>query len=361
LAQEPSIHLETLFTVDRQGFADPRGPWELHLPEDLGVHPQYQTESWHLTGNLETREGRVFGLLFTLFRFALMSDETPPRISKWAAREIYAGHLALTDVARDHFYVDQQISRAALGLSGAEASPLRVWLENWVLEADQDLAQKPSLSLKASTEDVQIELQLIGVKPPFMPGEATEGSEREGPAAPFRAFSLPRLAARGVIRTAEGAFPVGGLVWLERAWGKVPIPIGQLVFNRFLLQLDDGREFMGLQLRRRDGTGVPIDSGLIVEGNGTVRRLDRKEISIEALDYWASRIDQTRYPVRWRVHIPAEQTDLAIIPSRSDQEIALWPRYWAGSVRVAGTWQGDPLTGRGYVELMGYADPSARG
>jgi predicted secreted hydrolase len=361
LAEELPINLETLFTVDRKGFADPSGPWELCLPEDLGAHHEYQTESWHFTGNLETREGRAFGLLLTLFRIGLVSDEAPPRTSAWATREIYAGHLALTDVKRNRFYVDQRISRAALGLSGAKPHPLRVWLEDWVLEASQNSEQKPSLNLKASTEGVQIELQLREVKPPFMPRANTQGSEREGPTTPFRSFSLPRLLASGVIKTAEGAFPVEGLVWIERAWGKVPIPVGQLAFNRFLLQLDDGREFMGLQLRRRDGTGVPIDSGLIVEPEGTIRHVDRKELSIEALDYWSSRKDQTRYPVRWRVQIPTNLIDFVIIPSIPDQEIAFWPRYWAGSVRVVGTWKGKPLTGNGYVELMGYADSSPRG
>ncbi|HZA29301.1 MAG TPA: carotenoid 1,2-hydratase, partial [Gammaproteobacteria bacterium] len=194
--------------MDRKGFADPSGPWELCLPEDLGAHHEYQTESWHFTGNLETQEGRAFGLLLTLFRIGLVSDEAPPRTSAWATREIYAGHLALTDVKRNRFYVDQRISRAALGLSGAKSHPLRVWLEDWVLEASQNSEQKPSLNLKASTEGVQIELQLREVKPPFVPrANNIQGGEQEGPTAPFRSFSLPRLSASGVIKTAEGAFP----------------------------------------------------------------------------------------------------------------------------------------------------------
>lgn len=361
LAEELPINPEALFTADRQGFADPSGPWELHLPEDLGAHPEYQTESWHFTGNLETREGRAFSFLLTLFRIALTSDDAPPRASAWAAREIYAGHVALTDIKRHRFYADQRVSRAALGLSGARSRPIRVWLENWVLEAGLNLDQTPGLNLKASAEDVQIELQLRGVKPPLVRSANAQGSEGEGLPAPFRTFSLPRLAASGVINTGEGAFPVEGLVWLERVWGRIPQARGQLTFNRFLLQLDDGREFMGLKLRRRDGTGVPIDSGLLVEGNGTIRLLERKDLSIEVLDYWLSSKDQMRYPVRWRIQIPTERIDLAIVPTIMDQEIVFWPRYWAGSVRVAGTWEGHPLTGNGYVELMGYADTSPRG
>ncbi|MBI2822846.1 MAG: hypothetical protein HYX74_11545, partial [Acidobacteria bacterium] len=30
--------------------------------------------------------------------------------------------------------------------------------------------------------------------------------------------------------------------------------------------------------------------------------------------------------------------------------------YWEGAVEVAGTWMGKGVTGRGYVELTGYAE-----
>jgi predicted secreted hydrolase len=30
--------------------------------------------------------------------------------------------------------------------------------------------------------------------------------------------------------------------------------------------------------------------------------------------------------------------------------------YWEGAVEVRGTWRGRPVTGRGYVELTGYAE-----
>ncbi len=39
-------------------------------------------------------------------------------------------------------------------------------------------------------------------------------------------------------------------------------------------------------------------------------------------------------------------------PSREDVSF----RYWEGAVRVTGTGPAGPVTGRGYVELVGYAE-----
>jgi predicted secreted hydrolase len=52
--------------------------------------------------------------------------------------------------------------------------------------------------------------------------------------------------------------------------------------------------------------------------------------------------------------------ELVVTPLLSDQELDLAVRYWEGAVSLAGTAEGRPLGGVGYVELVGYADP-ARG
>ncbi|MGH7473178.1 MAG: lipocalin family protein [Candidatus Methylomirabilales bacterium] len=46
-------------------------------------------------------------------------------------------------------------------------------------------------------------------------------------------------------------------------------------------------------------------------------------------------------------------------PSLPDQELdtrkSTQVIYWEGSVNVTGTYEGNPVTGHGYVELTGYA------
>jgi predicted secreted hydrolase len=47
--------------------------------------------------------------------------------------------------------------------------------------------------------------------------------------------------------------------------------------------------------------------------------------------------------------------NLEIKPYLADQEMQVSYTYWEGAVEVDGTVKGDAISGRGYVELTGYA------
>src|SRR5690242_11430389 len=70
------------------GYARAVEPRAFHFPEDHGPHPEFRTEWWYWTGNLETEDGRAFGYQFTLFRSAL-APEAPQRASAWGTRQVY--------------------------------------------------------------------------------------------------------------------------------------------------------------------------------------------------------------------------------------------------------------------------------
>jgi predicted secreted hydrolase len=53
--------------------------------------------------------------------------------------------------------------------------------------------------------------------------------------------------------------------------------------------------------------------------------------------------------------VPALALDLEVRPVLADQELTGRPPYWEGAVDVSGTRGAKRLTGRGYVELVGYA------
>ena len=54
--------------------------------------------------------------------------------------------------------------------------------------------------------------------------------------------------------------------------------------------------------------------------------------------------------------MPTRRLALRIVPVIPDQELFTTVRYWEGAVDVEGEHDGRLLTGRGYVELTGYAD-----
>ena len=61
------------------------------------------------------------------------------------------------------------------------------------------------------------------------------------------------------------------------------------------------------------------------------------------------------YPAGWHIRVPALALDLTVRPVLADQELQTTPRYWEGAVDVSGERGGASLGGRGYVELVGYA------
>jgi predicted secreted hydrolase len=82
--------------------------------------------------------------------------------------------------------------------------------------------------------------------------------------------------------------------------------------------------------------------------------LKRQDVIIEATGRWQSPHTKIRYPSGWRLRIPGQQLAVEIVPLIDDQELNVSVRYWEGAVRIAGTKQGQPVSGRGYVELAGY-------
>ncbi|XXF77481.1 lipocalin-like domain-containing protein [Myxococcaceae bacterium GXIMD 01537] len=340
-----------------EGYARAFSPRAFHFPEDHGPHPGFRTEWWYWTGNLETSEGRRFGYQFTLFRSAL-APESAPRASAWATRQVYLGHFTVTDVEAGRFHAFERFSRSALGLAGASAQPLRVWLEDWEVRSAGE-APFP-LRLAASAPGVALELLLEEGKPPVLQGE--HGLSHKGP-EPGNAsyyYSLTRMPSRGTVTVDGRAFAVTGESWMDREWSTSALSAGQVGWDWFSLQLSDGSELMYYQLRQRDGAADPFSAGLAVPARGNPVRLTREDVRVEVLDTWKSPHGPGTYPARWRLTVPSQGLELTVTPLLADQELTVSFRYWEGAVRLEGTRAGSPVKGRGYVELTGYADAPQR-
>jgi predicted secreted hydrolase len=336
---------------DTAGFAEALVPRRFVFPEDHGPHPAYRHEWWYFTGNLESPEGRRFGYQLTFFRFGLAAD-APARTSRLAADQIYMAHFAVTDVAGRRFSAFERMSRAALGLAGAESMPLRIWVEDWTAEGPP--GESLPLRLRAAQDGVAIDLVLSSDKPAVFHGE--RGLSRKG-ARPGNAtyyYSFTRMPTRGTVHIGGAAHPVEGRSWLDREWGTSALSGDQVGWDWFGLQLDDGRELMVYRLRRRDGSADPRSTGTLVRADGSTRSLALEDIDIEVLENWSSPATGVRYPARFRLGVPSEGLSLETIPVLDAQELETSVRYWEGAVRVLGTDHGAPVGGRGYVELTGY-------
>jgi predicted secreted hydrolase len=344
------------------GFAQAQQVRPFVFPRDHGPHDEFRQEWWYCTGNLDAAGGERFGFELTFFRFALQPAQAASGAaagaagsaasatgSAWRSREIYMAHFAVTDVAGRRFRFAQKLSRAALGLAGARAAPLEVWIDDWRLAGDAT-----AWHLHAAQPGYQIELTLEPQGPPVLNGEAGLSVKADEPNAASYYYSIPRLRVSGRLSRDGQAREVQGLAWFDHEWGSGGLGAGESGWDWFSLQLADGSALMFYALRDRGGGRDPHSAGTWIGPDGEVRALPGSAVGIEVSGEWRN-AEGARYPAGWRIRVPSLQLDLTVRPVLADQELATTPRYWEGAVDARGQRAGRELAGRGYVELVGYA------
>ncbi|NEX16403.1 MAG: hypothetical protein C1943_07195 [Halochromatium sp.] len=332
-------------------------------------------ELWELSALLRDADGEPIAVRLSLARLGLKSElkqGLQPRASALAADAVFAGELVVMMDQSDQnagTLRAQRVSRAALGLAGAgmdEAGVERVWIEQWALSTEDGGA----LALRAEADGVELELGLSPMKPPVvLDQQALAGAPAQPETASMRFYSQSRLAASGWLRVGDVELRLNGLGWLDHGWGALAEALaggrGQLVANRFQLQLDDGSELACLHLRRRGGGGTPLPSCLLIGVDGEQRLLQRRELRLTPTEDGWQRQGRVEYPLHWRLLIPAHELALDIEPLFDDWAsaaktatvpVADSTPTWRGAVKVKG-WRGsDAIRGSGQMDLNGYAE-----
>jgi predicted secreted hydrolase len=342
------------FAADSAGFEQALIARDFVFPADHGPHPAFQHEWWYLTGHLVAASGERFGFELTFFRVALArTAASPPQAgaSRWRAQQIYVAHFALTDIGRGRFGSAERYARDALGLGGARANPLHVWVGDWSLGASGD-----SWQIQAQEPGYGLTLTMTPAGPPIANGE--HGLSQKSGAAKDASYyySIPLLAVRGQLLRDGQALDVNGHAWLDREWGSGGLGADEAGWDWFALQLSDGSQLMFYSLRRRDGQQDAHSAGTWVGPDGRVRELASSEVEIAVQSFWTSPRGG-RYPARWKLAVPSLFLSLELHPVLADQELDVRPRYWEGAVDIAGARDKHAITGEGYVELVGYAHP----
>lgn len=344
---------DVLSSTDLDGYARALQPREFHFPEDFGPHPEYKTEWWYYTGNVDTEQGRHFGYQLTFFRIAMAPpDRQQSRDSNWATKQIYMAHFAVSDIKNEKFYYFQKFSRNALGLAGAQASPFRVWLEDW--EASTNSQTSFAMKLHAAAGEVAVDLRLVPVKPLVLQGNHGLSQKSSQPGNASYYYSFTRLSTKGAVKIGAQKYKVSGLSWMDREWSTSALSKKQEGWDWFSLQLSNGTDLMYYQLRRKDGTVDPLSQGTFIDKQGASVPFGVNDVQLKVLNHWQSPTSGVRYPSGWRLKIPEYDISLTAVPLLQDQELNLSVRYWEGAVRIEGIVKNHPVSGYGYVELAGY-------
>lgn len=336
------------------GYARATGPRAFDFPADYGPHPDFQTEWWYYTGNLDTAEGRHFGYQLTFFRRAV----TPPadrvaRASAWTADQVIMAHFALTDVQGKQFYAFERLERAGAGLAGAQAEPFAVWLNDWRVQAETPAAAR--FTMQAAAEGVAIDFTLTSRKNVVLQGD--RGYSQKGPDPGNASYytSLTRLETEGTLTVSGETYAVTGWSWQDHEYSTSALAADQIGWDWFALQLDDNSELKVFHIRRADGSVDPFSAGSFVDAAGNVTPLTRDDFEISVDRTWRSPRSDAPYPARWQVTVPRLNLRVELTPWLADQELNVSYSYWEGAVQIAGTRNGVAVRGNGYVEMTGYA------
>ena len=341
-------------------FARADAPREWDLPADHRAHPEHALEWWYLTGDLRTAEGRRFGYQATFFRTGLAPPRLQQRESPFAATQLVLWHGSVTDVDAGEFTADSELSRLAAGWAEASDESLALRLGPHSLAA----VAPERWELRGGVQGWQLVLDYELDRPPVLNGK-TPGWSRKGedPGNSSYYVSRVQLPTSGTLVAPDGSrFAVTGRSWFDQEFGSGQLDEGQVGWDWFSANLSDGTALMVYALREKDGGSSPTSSGTFVRADGSFRHLERSQFTIEVEDRWTSPGTGGTYPIAWTIRVPAEQLVLKVRPVLKDQERGAGSQaeaegvtYWEGLVDYRGTRAGRPVTGAGYVELVGYA------
>jgi predicted secreted hydrolase len=325
--------------------------YALQFPRDHGSHPEYRIEWWYYTGNLEAADSRRFGYQVTFFRIGV--DPAPTNPSRWAVRDLHMAHLAVTDISTTQHMTAERFDRGGVGWAGASERTLDVWNGDWRAELDGEAHR-----LRAADGSFGVDLRLEAGKPPTLHGD--EGLSRKGaePGNASHYYSMTRMPTTGQLRLDGELIDVTGASWMDHEFGTTFLEPGQVGWDWFSLQLDDGTDLMIYEFRRGDGAPDDFSSGTWVGATGAVTRLDRTQFMLVPGRRWSSPTSGAAYPVEWRVEVPSRQAELTVEALVDAQELdtanSTGVTYWEGAVTVRGRIGEREIQGRGYLEMTGY-------
>ena len=310
--------------------------YRFEFPRDHFDHPDYRTEWWYYTGNVQDGSGLRFGFELVFFRQGQQrnSDSNP---SAWRIDDLYLAHAAVTEVDGHRFVYDERLNRAGPGIAGVSFDARRVWNGNWSVQWTGN-----GQSLTAVTPDFEFSLELQTLKLPVINGVDSVCQKAYY-------YSFPRLTVSGSLSIAGTKHQVTGSAWMDHEWFTNQLEAGQVGWDWFSVQLDNNTELMLYRLRRSDGSIDPSSSGTYIDARGKARHLSAQDFRLTPLDKW------TRYPIHWRIEIPSLKLQLDCRAAVDNQELRTskaGTTYWEGAVSYSGSGHGI-----GYLEMTGYDKP----
>lgn len=306
------------------------------LPGDEGAHLT-PIEWWYFNGFLTDDTGAEYSFHYVTFQSVLPNGLTPRLLQlSWAdhGEEVY-----LTD------------ERPALPMLEATEGDFAFQVDDWSMAGNGT-----EYSMAFNTGRYAVELQAVSTKPATL--HQGKGLVDLGRAGESYYYSRTRLTTTGTLTAGQEQRKLSGMAWMDHQWGDFSTaPVG---WDWMSLQLNDGSDLMVSLVWDSTDRQPIVSYGTYVPANGEPRNVPGDDISLNATGDWTSAVTGTTYPMGWELAVKSLGLGLTLTPALLDSEFQgskfVPPAYWEGAVAAAGSVNGQRVSGKGFVELVGY-DP----
>lgn len=341
----------SLFGNGHAALRDAPSDGTVTLPDDLFAKADVQTEWWYYTGHCETEDGRPFGFELVFFKRRTDLDRLGIVPVMALANPMYFAHFAISELDTKSFRYEhiRSFDRPLEIPVRMSETTCDIRLGDWSL---REVAGKHILHATLN-DGLIFDAILESEKPLVLNGDDGSGISRKKAGASNH-FSFTRMSVSGQLAIGGKMERFGGSAWMDREFGIWE----QTDWDWFSIQLDDGTELMIYHLRSESGGPTDDSTGTFVDRDGTCRSLSAADFELTATKIWTSPKTGAEYPAGWRITVPGLDIDVEVEPLIADQELdtrgTTMIVYWEGVCQVSGTRAGNVVTGRAYVELVGY-------
>ncbi len=338
----PFVLIIKLFIYSSLLFAEPLN-WK--FPTDHGIHPNYDTEWYYITGHLVDTNQQLHGFQVTFFRHKL--TKIPDNTSLWNSPHLYTAHFAFTNGNEQTFKHYETMGRESYKIATGVSGNMGIHINNWSLSMKGD-----TIFIDITTADGQFKLELESAKPIVFHGKNGYSQKSASTDHYSYYYSFTRLKGSGSYQVSDNRLIFSeASAWMDREIFNQLLDNNQIGWDWFAIQLDDGSDIMAFRVRSK--TTGDYFSGTHIQPNGDTTPLNKKDFQLTVLDTWESPTSGAKYPIKWKIEVPQFQYSLVVTARFNFQELKNtipFPfYYWEGQSIVSGS-----HNGRAYMELVGY-------
>jgi predicted secreted hydrolase len=317
---------------------------------DQGPHERAQTEWWHVHADLvEPGTGEPLEL-FAAFVVQRTDLDTVAGLPAWLGAN--PAQTAFVKIqARDRKWTADRVNFPDLLAARFVGDGLDLRHNDWRIAWEGQ-----SLVLRVGAGRQRLDLRLTPRSAPLLPGEG--GLVEVPPGSRQLWAQVDDLAVEGRWRDGGRTRWVEGTGFYKHEWGRLYDPRLD-GFQWFDLPIPGDRRLVIGWLLDDGMSGVPGSLAWIADAQGRRVDLPVEQLRVTSTDTWHSLRTGARWPTAW--HIEGAGLDVEVRAVPRDQEIWAFPAaVYAGPATAEGSFLGQPVAGRAFVEQVGADMPKLR-